>query len=64
MKQNTFNTAAGTIFGLVAVVHAMRLLRGWPLLLGRWAAPMWASWVGLAVSGFLCWAAFSQRRVK
>ena len=61
MKQSTFNAVAGSIFGIVAVVHALRLLRGWAFVVGGWSAPMWVSWLGLALAGFLAWAAFSQK---
>ena len=61
MKQRTFNTVAGTVFLLVAVLHALRLLRGWDLLIAGRHVPLWASWAGLALAGFLAYSAFSRK---
>lgn len=58
MTQKTFNTVAGTIFLIVAAVHALRLLRGWEFTIAGRHAPMGVSWAGLAVAGFLAYSAF------
>ena len=63
MTQKTFNVVAGTIFLIVAVLHAIRLLRGWTFIIGSWNAPMWVSCLGLALAGFLAYAAFSKKSV-
>ena len=62
MKQRTFNLAAGTVFLLVAVLHALRLFRGWDVVFAGRHVPMWASWAGLALAGFLAYSAFSQKK--
>lgn len=62
MTQRTFNAVAGTIFLIVAVLHALRLLRGWEFTIAGWHAPLWVSGVGLAVAGFLAFTAFKLRR--
>ena len=61
MTQRTFNTLAGTVFLLVAVLHALRLLFGWQAIIADWTVPMWISWAGLSVAGFLAYSAFSQK---
>ena len=50
MTQRAFNAAAGTIFLAVAVLHALRLFRGWEVLIAGWHIPMWVSWAGLALA--------------
>jgi hypothetical protein len=53
----TYLVVSGILFGLIAVVHAMRLMLGWPAQIGGWEVPLWLSWAGLAVPGGLCaWA--------
>lgn len=44
---------AATIFGIVAIVHAIRLAANLPLTLGSWRAPLWMSWIAVIVAGYL-----------
>jgi len=59
MEQKTFNTVAGAIFAVVALAHLLRLVLGWPVVVGGWTVPMWVSWIGLVVAGGLCYLASS-----
>lgn len=44
-------------FIVVAAMHLLRVLRGTPVLIGTWQAPMAASWVAVVVAGALAvWA--------
>ena len=48
---------SGTLFGVIAVGHLLRLFRQWPVDLAGYAVPLWASWVGLLLAGGLSfWA--------
>lgn len=48
---------SGALFVGVAFVHLLRVVNGWPLLVGSWSVPMWASWGGLIFPGlFSAWA--------
>ena len=48
---------SGTLFGLIAVGHLLRLFRHWPVDLAGYTVPLWASWVGLVLAGGLSvWA--------
>jgi hypothetical protein len=48
---------SGTLFGLIAVAHLLRLFRHWPVDLAGYTMPLWASWIGLLVAGGLSvWA--------
>lgn len=47
----------GSIFGVVAFGHAIRLALHWPVLLAGWSVPMWLSWVAILAASSLCvWA--------
>lgn len=61
MTQRAFNLAAGTIFLAVATLHALRLFFGWHASIGGWIVPLWVSWAGVFVAGFLAYSAFSQK---
>lgn len=48
---------SGTLFGLMALGHLLRLFRHWPVDLAGHVVPLWASWVGLVLAGGLSvWA--------
>jgi hypothetical protein len=54
---------SGSIFFLVAMLHLFRLVFHWPIVLGPWAAPYWASYVGFPVaSGYCVWAYWLCRK--
>jgi hypothetical protein len=45
---------AGTIFGIVAVIHLSRILSGAAVLIEGWSLPIWVNFMGFIGSGFLC----------
>lgn len=57
-KHNYFLTAA-LIFGIIGIVHALRLWFGWEGIIGGWMVPVWVSWVAVVVAFFLAWQGFS-----
>ena len=62
MDQKRFNMVAGAIFAAVALLHALRILMGWPVVIGGWTAPMWVSGIGLVVAGGLTYFALNLVR--
>jgi hypothetical protein len=58
MTSRSFALLAAVIFAVMAVVHLVRALFGWPITLGMADIPLWVSWIafivmgGLAVLGF------------
>jgi hypothetical protein len=53
MTEKTFVTTAAAIFAVVALLHLLRLVMGWSVVIDSWTAPMWLSWLGLVVAGGL-----------
>ena len=51
----------GIFFGLIALVHAVRLMLEWPAQVAGWAVPAWVSWAAILVAGALCAWAFRLR---
>jgi hypothetical protein len=43
MSDKTFSVTAATIFGIVALVHLLRLIMGWSIVIDAWTVPMWLS---------------------
>lgn len=48
----------GVIMGVVTLIHFLRLVFGWSVIIDGWFAPLWVSWIGLFVAGYLCYASF------
>ena len=51
MDQKTFAIIASAIIAAVALLHLLRIVFGWPAMIGGWTVPMWLSWIGLVVTG-------------
>jgi hypothetical protein len=57
-NQQTFVLISGIIFGIVAVIHALRLALRWQVKINQREIPMWLSVDGLIVAAGLCFWAF------
>lgn len=58
MNLRSYALVSSVIFALVAVVHVLRVVQQWDLVLDGWRAPMWASIAAAIVSGFLAYVGF------
>ena len=48
---------SAALFGVVALIHVVRAIAGWPFLVGPMEVPLSASWVGFVITGALAiWA--------
>jgi len=48
---------SGVLFGVIAVVQAVRALNQWAVQIEGFDVPVWVSWVAVVVAGSLCaWA--------
>jgi hypothetical protein len=52
-KHKAIHLIAATIFGIVAVVHILRLGYDVPVEIGTWQVPLWLSWAGVFVTASL-----------
>jgi hypothetical protein len=55
MSKNTFSLLSGTIFVIVAVAHALRLVLKWPVSVASWQVPMWLSAVAFVIAAYLAY---------
>ena len=63
MQQKMYYLISGTLFAVVAIAHACRLVLGWEIAVDAVTIPMWVSWVGFVVPGVLApWAFYLLRR--
>ena len=65
MAQRTFSLITAILFLLIALLHALRLLRGWHVVIGDLSVPVWVSWLGLVIAGYLAYQGFQlSRRIR
>lgn len=58
-----YAVVSGVLFGVIAVLQAVRALNQWPVVIGAHDVPVWVSWVAMVVAGSLClWAFRSGHR--
>lgn len=53
LRERSYLMIAGTVFGVVALAHLMRVFFGSDLTISDWSVPMWLSWFGVALSAYL-----------
>jgi len=57
-----FTTFAIVVFSLVAVLHVLRLIFGWEVVINGLVMPMWVSVVGIIVAGGLAVMVWREAR--
>src|SRR2546428_3796388 len=62
MKQAAFILVTSSIFALIALLHALRLIYGWNVTIGEWTVPVWVSAVGLLIAGYLAFQGLLLKR--
>lgn len=62
MKKDGYIKLSGTVFTIVGIVHLLRILRGWDLIIGAWAAPMGLSLLAVLIAGYLAYSAYLLSR--
>ena len=60
LDQKAYNTITAALFLVIAVLHLLRIIFGWPAQIGGLDIPLWASWLALVVSGALAYFGFRQ----
>ena len=62
MSKDAFSRLAGTIFLAVAVVHALRLVLKWQVVVAGWQVPMWVSVVAFIIGVYLAYEGLQVRK--
>ena len=57
-----FTTTTVVILALIAVVHLLRLLAGWPVTIDGFAIPVWWSAPAVVVFAGLAWLVWREAR--
>ena len=56
-------TIAIAIFTVVAVLHILRMLYGWEVVINGMSVPMWVSVLGAIITGGLAFALWRESRL-
>jgi hypothetical protein len=62
MTPRIFSLSATAVFLLIALGHALRLFFGWHVTVENVVVPVWISWIGLAIAGYLAYRGFRSSR--
>jgi hypothetical protein len=61
LKGKQLYVTSGTIFTLLAVLHLLRIVRGWEANIAGWQVPMWFSWIAIVVAGYLAYSFWKMK---
>jgi len=59
MNKRVYFFIVSSLFGLVAIVHLLRIINQFQVVIGTWSTPMAVSWVGLIIPGLLSYLGFT-----
>ncbi len=62
MSKDAFSRLAGAIFLAVAVVHALRLVFKWQVIVAGWQVPLWLSVVAFVIAAYLAYEGLQTRK--
>jgi hypothetical protein len=62
VKQGAYLLVTSSIFALIALLHALRLFYGWKVTMEGGTVPVWVSWGGLLMAGYLACQGFLLKR--
>jgi hypothetical protein len=62
MSHQTFCLNTAVLFLLIALLHAIRLLRGWHVTIEGIVVPIWISWIALVIAAYLAYEGFRLAR--
>jgi hypothetical protein len=57
-KERSLLKLVGLVFLIVTLLHLVRLAFGWNLILGTISVPLWVSWLGIIIPGYLSYSSF------
>jgi hypothetical protein len=63
-SERTLLKVAGFIFLIVSLAHLTRIAFNWSFILGDFVIPVWLSWFGVIIAGYLSYASFHFAAVR
>ena len=64
MEKNKSLRFASVVFAMMAVLHMLRSIFNWEVLINGYIIPIWFSYIAVVVAGFLSWAMYDASKGK
>jgi uncharacterized protein YacL len=64
MKRRVYIWTTTMVFVAVALVHGLRVVLSWDLVLGDVFIPLWVSWLAVAMAAFLAFTGCRLNRTR
>jgi len=64
MKKDNYMLVSGLLFLTASIVHLLRFLLNWEVIIGEWNIPTWISLLGAAFAGYLAYSAHNLKKGK
>lgn len=59
---NTFTKLGSIVFGLIFVLHVLRLAYGWEAQISGWVVPLWLSSAAIGLSAVMAWGLWKESK--
>jgi len=59
LDSKTYIKVTKVIFFIVGLLHLVRIVMGWPLIIGGWEIPVWASALGVIVPWYIAYNGYT-----
>ena len=63
MSQKSYYLTTGAVFLVIAILHLLRIVNGWPANISGFVVPMWLSWVAVLFAGYLAYHGLKIKKV-
>lgn len=60
--KNTALHIAAVIFSLIGLIHLYRAVRGYPITVGNFSLPLWASYLAFIILAGVAWWMWKESR--
>ena len=64
MEKNKSLLLASIIFAIIAMLHLLRSIFNWEVLINGYIIPIWFSYIAVIVAGFLSWTMYDASKSK
>lgn len=61
MSTKTYYSMTVSVFFLLALLHLPRIAFGWSAIINGVTIPLWVSWFGVALAGYLSYRGFTGK---